>query len=315
MAAAIPACGGEAPAQDQPVEPAESPPLAEHLLANPVADPAGRTVVAEINGVPVYDDCVATQAAAHGLDRRAGLDECIAFELLAQEAAARGLAADPEVRRSQKTEAVRRLIDAAFVSRYPDPEAMDRALLEEAYDKLRSQRYFRPEVRYTAHALARLENEPEGTPADQAAEALARAIYEAVKDLRDLSPEEFFRIAEETAGEQAILNEGPFPLHRTSNLAKSFIEATFALPGTGMVSPPVRSHVGWHVILLTRIDPELNVSLEEAKAELFQYQRARLYMDWVAGLFQGTRILVDEAALAWLQENEDRERFADPSSP
>ena len=272
-------------------------------------------MVAEVNGLPVYDDCVATQAAANGLDRRAGLEECIAFELLAQEAAARGLASDPEVRRTKKTESVRRLIQAAFVSRYPDPESMDRSLLEEAYDELRNQRYARPEVRHVVHALFKLENEPEGTPEDQAAEALIREIYEAAKDTRSSSHEEFVRIAEEIAGDQEILTEGPFPLHRNSSLAKSFIEATFALPDAGMVSPPVRSHVGWHVILLTRIDPELNVSLEEAKAELFQYQRARLYTDWVSRLAAEARILVDEAVLAWLQENEDRERFAEPMSP
>lgn len=313
LAACSDPLSSQAPLQDQPAEPGQ-------VL---VADPAGRMVVAEVDGVPVYEDCVATQAAALGPSpsaapeavRQAALEECIHFELLAQQAAKRGLASDPEVAWTRKTEVVRRLIDADFVARFPDPDSMDRALLEQAYQELRSQ-YVRPEIRHTAHAWVPLEeNEPEGSPRDQAAEALARELYQALKDERDLPADELFRVADELAGEREIKHEGPFRFARASRLAESFIEATFALPEPGMVSSPVRSHVGWHVILLTRIDPEVNVSLEEAKPELFEVQRRRQFMVWLSQLTQSARIQIDEDSLARLQKAEEQERFAQPVSP
>ena len=52
-------------------------------------DAADREIVARVNGVPVFADCVARQSAAHppGSDdavRQAALADCVDFELLAQ---------------------------------------------------------------------------------------------------------------------------------------------------------------------------------------------------------------------------------------
>ena len=70
----------------------------------------GRVIVARVNDRPVFADCVEHQARAHGIDRRAALEECIDFELLAQEAEARGLASHPDAVAVRKREAVRKLL-------------------------------------------------------------------------------------------------------------------------------------------------------------------------------------------------------------
>ncbi|HWU88103.1 MAG TPA: hypothetical protein VN253_12540, partial [Kofleriaceae bacterium] len=86
---AIAACGGAA----------EAPPRARAGAAPAVSPPEGRedAAVASVNGRPVWGSCVAHQAARGAASREAALAECIDFELLAQAAEARGLAADPEV--------------------------------------------------------------------------------------------------------------------------------------------------------------------------------------------------------------------------
>lgn len=280
-----------------------------------LADPAGRLVVAEVDGAPVYGDCVATQMAAHEIDREHALRECIRFELLAQEAGRRGLAGHPDVRWAQRVEIVRHLIDTDFVARFPNPDSMDRALLEEAYAQLIKQ-YVRPELRHVAHAWVPVdESEPPGSARDQAARALAGEIHAALENRRDLAAEELFETAESVAGDREVEHEGTFSLHRQSRLAESFIEATFALPGPGMVSPPVRSHIGWHIVLLTQIDPEVNVSLDEAKPELFEVQRKRQFLAWLSRLVDDSSIRIDDTVLARVQESEEQERFAAPVSP
>ena len=95
------ACGSSSP----PAQPAGPP-------AQLVAAPAGASdgVVAHVNGRPVYGSCVSAQAAAHKLDAKGALRECIDFELLAQAAEAKGLALDHDVAYATKTSLVSRVL-------------------------------------------------------------------------------------------------------------------------------------------------------------------------------------------------------------
>lgn len=306
------ACGGEA--QQEPGAPAA--PAEELQAALPVAPAAGRVVVAEVDGVPVYGDCVAAQVRAHGADspdaRRAALAQCIDFEVLAQEAARRGLAAHPEVRRAQKTESVRRFIDEAFESRYPDPSSVLRADLDALYNELR-RRYVRPEYRdsfYLRYQLPLAEH-PEGSPTDVAAREVMQRVHAALAGRRDLTVEELQRIGTEAAGDVQLVTGDVRPIHRQDFIVEPYLAATFAIPEAGMVSPPFRTEWGWDIVLLERIHAALNMSPEEATGELFQILRRRLYMQWVAELRKPARIQLDEAALARLQAAEDQARFAD----
>src|SRR5690349_1737646 len=96
------ACGHSAP----PPPPAAAPPTSE---AQP--DGADDPVVARVDGHPIYGSCVAAQASHLHLDAHAALDQCVAFELLAQAAEAKGLRDDPDVVDTWRREMVRRLIE------------------------------------------------------------------------------------------------------------------------------------------------------------------------------------------------------------
>jgi hypothetical protein len=300
------ACGGET-GQPRPV--------ADAPAALPVAPASGRTVVAEVDGMPVYDDCVAAQMRALGVagpdGRHAALAQCIDFELLARAAAQRGLAADPEVRRVQKVESVRRLIDEAFARRYPDPSSVDRAQLAAIYEELRL-RYVHPEYRDTAYLRypVALAQHPEGSPADVAARDVMERLYAAVAGRRFKSFGEFQEVAAGVVGDAPLEKSDEPVFDRQSAIAKPFMDAAFAIAEERTVHPPVRTAWGWDIVYLQKIFPEANQSLDDVAGELFEILRRRLFTQWVAGLRGTSRIQLDEDALARLQAAEERARFA-----
>ena len=285
--------------------------------ALPVPPANGRMVVAEVNGVPVYDDCVATQAAAHALDRRAALDECIAFELLAQEAERRGLAAHPEVRRAQKNESVRRLIDQEFLARYPDPSSMPRIQLEALHREL-ALRYRRPEFRETSYVRVPVpeKEHPPGSPKDAEARALIERVHASLAGRRNLTTKEVQQAMADVLGERKMESADVHPIHARDRIVAPYLAATFAIPEPGMVSPPFRTQWGWDIVLLRKIHPAVNKTVDDAKDELFEILRRRLYQQWVASLVARARTEIHENALDRLQAADERARFADvPQGP
>ena len=304
------ACGGEAS------QPKSAGPAPDVSTALPVAPAAGRVIVAEVDGAPVYDDCVAAQVQARGVDgpdeRRAALAACIDFEVLAQEAARRGLAAHPEVLRAQKTESVRRFMDEAFAARYPDPSSVDRAQLEAIYRELQL-RYVRPEYRDTGYLRypAAIADHPEGSPADIAAREYMQRVHAGLAERRDITFTDLQQLAASAAGDAPLETDDLQPIHRQDRIVEPYLTATFAIPAVGMVSPPFRTEWGWDIVLLEHIHAAVNKPLEEVAGELFQVLRRRLYTQWVAELLRPARIQVDEAALARLQAAEEQARFAD----
>ncbi len=299
----------------------------------PSADPSGRAVVATVNGRPVYDDCVAAQAAASpghddrpaGERRRAALEECIDIELLAQAAEARGLVAEPEVKRVREVELVRRYIDREFVARYPDWQSVDRDLLQRIYDHFKA-RYVHPELRETSflRAVAAIRTAPAGSPEDLAAQRAMTAIYEAVSDQRDLSFEDLQERAQEVVEAQGISvrieRDDVTPFHRGSSIVEPYKDATFAIPAAGMVSPPVRTEWGWDIILLRKIYPARDTPLTGATDELFPLARRQLYQQWVESLLTSSPvargpITIHDDTLAALQAADDARRFDPRAQP
>src|SRR5688500_7421250 len=106
------ACGSASPPSPSPAA----------SRAGLVAPPAANDVeVARVNDRPVWGSCVATQAvSATPQDRDRALRDCIDFELLAQTAEQRGLAAMPEVNEAFRTALVDRVV-ADFEHRYQKP--------------------------------------------------------------------------------------------------------------------------------------------------------------------------------------------------
>jgi hypothetical protein len=267
-------------------------------------DPAGRAVVATVNGRPVYDDCVARQAAAHQLDRRAALAECVDFELLAQAAEARGYAAAPEVRDVRTTETARVYLERAFMDRFDGPEDVPEAHARIAYDQMRKPEYFRErEWRSTQYARFPVPPlSPRGGPFDLVARLLAEVAYAQMKDRR-WDEAEFRRETQAIAGNYPVVYERrPFRFSRRGPIELPYLEATFEIDEPGQISPPVRTERGWDIILLLEILPPIDRPFEQVEAEIkekiFERSREEVFKQWLA-----ETVPLDDAEIdtAWLE--------------
>lgn len=291
-----------------------------------VSAPGERIAVAEVGGVPIYEQCVAIQAQAHKLDRRAALDECIAFEVLAQAAQKRGLHLDPDVDAIRRTESVRQLLHHEIVAPMPSVEATDRSILEDAYREFRD-RIYAPERREIFHLYAPFpkHREPRGTEGDAAAKKRAEELYAQLSQWRDLTPDEMLFIAQGIAGDEPL---GPiddktdtfrrevFKVYLDQpNMPREFSHAAFDIPEVGMVSVPTRSDYGWHIILYLSRDPARMANVDEAAQWLFQAVRFQRYRAFSGELGKDVDVEIDEQALSRLQEREDRLRFPSAGTP
>lgn len=280
------------------------------------ANPEDREVVAEVDGVPIYADCVARQAEHGGIDKAAALSQCIDFELLAQEAQRRGFSRATEVREVGRREAVRALLDQQIVAPMPSLEKTDRSILEEAYKRYRSKIYA-PERRRIFHLFApfpELRERP-GTEADKQARAMADELHAALAERRGLTPDEVYRVAEDVAGDRPL---GPtddktgefrreiFKIYRNQpNMPRGFSHAALDIPEPGMVSPPARSDYGWHIILYLDGEPAKFANVDQSAEYLFQAVRAERFWNYTGKLLEQAEIAVDETELVELQERED----------
>jgi peptidyl-prolyl cis-trans isomerase D len=136
------------------------------------------------------------------------------------------------------------------------------AEVADAYNKSKA-RFTTPEKRTASHILI---NVKKGAPAaeDAAAKAKAQAILDDVKK----NPNDFAKIAKaqsqdpgsaELGGDLGVVQKGVF--------VKPVEDAIYSLK-EGEVSGLVRSEFGYHIIKITKIVPESQKSLEEAKPEI-----------------------------------------------
>jgi hypothetical protein len=288
------------------------------------ADPAGRTIVAEVNGQPVFGDCVAAQAAADGIDRDAALARCIDFELLAQEAIRRGLLADQDVLATRRTEMVRALVETEFAPTLDDPSDISDEELRRLWDRIGlHRRYNRPELRRATYCRAPVAEgkTPKGSPEDEEARKLAESMYAALSTMRDLEPKRFAALCWMVSGGKPVKttatptrpflrdgrNDGPRPY------ARPFAEAAFSASGVGGVSRPTRTNWGWDVVLVTEVLPAQSRAFEEVapevREELLTHPETAIYRNakfeaWIGRYLRAARVelfpdnLPDDHALA-----------------
>jgi hypothetical protein len=289
---ALAACGDAAPSR---------PPATTRTLTLE-ATPAGPddVIVARVDGRPVWGSCVAAQAAGRALTRDAALDECVALEVAAQEAERRGLAASPDVLEEADRVMAAALVDREVTDKVTSVADLPASLVEGVWKK-NAWRAHRLE--YRGSFFARIEvSQAEGTPADLAAGAAARAAYATLEGRRDLFPADVEAAMRATAGpgmkvtaaglEPATHGEG-------SRLQAYYNEPLFALDAIGEVTPPVRGPYGWDLILYTRrIDP-LERSRDEVLAELFPALRVRWFLQWAHSLGERHQVrpLADDATV------------------
>jgi len=273
------------------------------------ADPAGRTAVATVNGEPIYGDCVATQAAAEGIDRETALARCVDFELLAQEAARRGLIADRDVLEVRRTEMVRALVEADFAPTLDEPSDVPIADVRWLWDTQLARRYNRPELRRATYCRAPVaKGAAADGPEDQQARKLAQRLFAELDRMRGLDAARFAELCTSLAGDEKVdttksatrgfSREGR---HEGGAYAASFAQAAFSVAAAGQVSSPTRTQWGWDLVLVTEILPAESRSFEQAGPEIRDKRihlpetaeyRQRKFMTWLAPLMKATRIEV-----------------------
>lgn len=265
---------------------------------------ADDTPVATVNGRPVWASCVAAQGrAAAGNDvarRAAGLDQCIAFELLAQAAEHRGLAAAPEVVEAARGAAVNRLVEADFEQRYRTPA--DLAPQVDAMMKTNEWRLHVLELR--ASSFARFVVAKDAAPdADARARALAERLAGELRGQTGLFGVHLADAARRIAeGSGVTLNTSDFRPAHHDNLVEAYAAALYGIPEVGRTSEAFRSPWGWDVVLWTGGVEAHERSRDEVVAELFPELRRRQFAHWAVqiGKQLGVKIAIDEAVVARL---------------
>lgn len=149
--------------------------------------------------------------------------------------------------------------------------------LRAAYEAQKG-RFIVPERRRVSHIL--IEASADAEPADiQAARMRAEALAMQAREGDD-----FAALAEansEDIGSSAL--GGDLGFLEPGIMAQSFEDAAYSLTLDEPVSEPVQTGFGWHVILLTDIEPSAGMSFDEARevlvAEALEEQGERLFLD------------------------------------
>lgn len=283
--------GGQAPAP----RPTDQP-----LAATPARRSEPDVVVAKVAGLPVYGSCVAAQALLHPGDeatrRRAGLDDCIAFELLAQEAARRRLGNLPEVQEARRQAAANRLVELEIDDKIRTaadlPEAFTARVLERNRWRLEREEY--RSSFFVRFPVAK--GEPAGGPADTAARVTAERVAAVLAPERGLFPEHVRERARALAGTQPM-EDGQAELSDRARLVPAYSDALFAIPELGSTSPAIRTEWGWDVILWTKRLAPRRITREQLAEELFPELRQAYFVSWSKRIGGATKIEIFADAL------------------
>jgi hypothetical protein len=286
------ACGSQTTPVPTPTGPAAS--MDEKPAASDV-------VVATVNGKPVYGSCLTAQGP-HARSRQDALDQCIAFELMAQEAEARGIANDHEVAEATRTALVNQLVALDYEDKLHQPSDFGNVWPQlYAKNKLR---YDHPEYRGSAYARIDV---PEGaTPAqDEAAHALANEIAAALKNERGLMPTQLKDLAEHVVGTRAKVSyEIVPPYTHISTLDIDYANALFAIPEIGRTSPATKTPWGWDVILYSDVVPEEHQPESKIVSETIPEAKRMFFPQWTNQVAQrlGLKTEVFEDKLPLLEK-------------
>ncbi len=288
LAATAAACGGAEP-RPTVVGPPD-------LTARPHGpdDP----IVARVDGRPVHASCVAAQAAGRRVDRATALDDCIALELLAAAAIARGLDRDPAVAAAGRDAAATALIDREFRARYQrfdDLPGELRAQIEANY----ADRQGGAPMRRSMFARVNVAREDVDGPRDRAAEAVATAAYRTLAGRGDLfaaDVEAAVRAAAAADPSLTVEVARASPTRADFGLNEHYRAGLFQIPAVGMVSPPTRTPWGWDLILFLEERQIPPVDRAALYAKAFPEARRALFEQWSTGLARRRQIRLEPEA-------------------
>ena len=273
---ALAACGSQAPS---------SAPAAHAAAASAIATAAapGDEIVARVNGRPVWASCVAAQGALHPTpDARAALDECLAFELMAQEAERRTFAIAPDVIEATRAALVNRLVETGYEQRFATPAdfgaKMDAFLAQNAW------RMQRPELRASSYVRVNLPT-PVAPAVEARGRALAETIYAALAPETGLLPADLADAAAKFGAgtDLEVVHANP-PLQPAASLDASYAAPLFAIREVGRVTGPVRTPWGWDVILYADGLPARTITRAQLAEDAFPEFRRAQFTGWVNGI-------------------------------
>lgn len=248
-----------------------------------------------------------SRAAAEQPDRspREVAQELVVFELLAQEAAQRGLDGDVEVRAALSAAAVPRLLRAVFEAEY-GPQTIPRDALERAYQQ-NITFFVRPPLVVCDHILVTKSKKRPTDPdldavaANLAGEFLASFERAPARDREDFRARaEAFRDAAARVGLEVFSEALPaFP--RTGMMVEPFSAAAFALRSPGELAPVVQTQFGYHIVRLDSHVAPINRSFDDAEEELrarvLPDLRRKAFREWTDALAARYGVALDADAL------------------
>jgi hypothetical protein len=253
--------------------------------------------VARVGEEPIAGTSVAAIASAQGISIEVARSRAIFDALMAAGARREGYESRPEVRAATRAVLARALVTA--IKR----QAAERPIGDEEIDRLTELHWLdmdRPVAHRTVHAVVRV---PEGADADawRSAGELARRIAEAVRGAPDAAtfiaraseqPSYGLEVTVEelspvtAQGWVADLVKRPPAGAPTQAYDPQYVDVAFKLQRAGDQSPPVRTRFGWHVVMLTEVQPELRVGYEQRKQLLrdeIMASRAKQVLDPLLG--------------------------------
>jgi peptidyl-prolyl cis-trans isomerase C len=242
------ACGGST----QPPPPMPSGPPAP--MVAPGAG-SGDVIVATVNGRPVWGSCVQAQHS---------LDDCIGFELMAQEAQKRGLDRDPDVVLGTRTAMVSQLVANEYEAKYTHPSDFG-----DVWQRLVEKQHYRwdhPEVRASFYVRVQ----------DQ---AVAEKIAAEAAKQTGWMPPMLYELAKQIAGKDVDHADVPFKLG--NQLEPHYAAALYGIPAIGRTSPATHTPWGWDVVLFSDALPETHLSEPQLVAQVLPEVQRSFFSLWV----------------------------------
>jgi peptidyl-prolyl cis-trans isomerase C len=227
----------------------------------PLVAPAAESddVVASVDGRPIRASQVATQARAAGQTAKEALQSLVDAEVLAGEAARRGLDADPEAQEAAEAAAVRRLLHTGFETEVT-PANVPTSWVRKIYDQ--NEKTLNHDVEVDVwHILI----DARGLDAEKKAQARATAedIARRAKSVHDLAAFKALADGVPRARYEHVVTE------RDGWTVREFSHPAFEqLHNPGDVSSVIETKYGYHVMYLVGMVPPRRTTLAEAEPEL-----------------------------------------------
>jgi len=221
-------------------------------------------VVATVDGVAITVEEVERVANELEMEPLEALRRLEDEQILANRAQEQNYGEDPVVRfvvqRALGQATLEKLVEDAVTPADISPE--ERLA---RYEDRRG-RYHRSEWRASRHLLAKVKEGGNEDAWNLAREFAVRVIAELEGVTEPAS--EFGRWSGVNTPAFAVRIETLPAVPRDGRYQKAFEDALFGPEAPGLIGEPARTTFGWHAIVLTRIEPEIHVSLEDAEEEV-----------------------------------------------